>query len=103
MKTKKAAKQAGLLSADGWLKQDRIIKKKAIPLIIKSEGFFGHKQTEEINTKTAWGKKGRIVKKNAVSVKEKYFGIPLTCGHYSMFRKSDTKLRKFNKITINGR
>jgi len=87
-KTKKAAKEAGLLSADAWLRQDRIIKKKAIPLTAKNEDFYKKAQTEEINTNTAWIKAGRTVNKNAVPVKQKYFGIPGACGHYSMFRKN---------------
>jgi len=90
--TKKAAKQAGLYTADQWFKKYRAPFPDEVPLIIKGDEYYWERQTEELFSKSRGQKDIGPLRAEAISVGVKQ--LPRRTVRFSVYRESDFQFRE---------
>lgn len=91
IKTKKAAKEAGLRTYDQWLSRRLCPTVDATGITVKGTVFYSEAECEVIRTKTGWSHVGRKVIEGAEPVAYLYYFIPGASDHYAHYRIADTK------------
>ena len=90
--TKKAAKEAGLYTAEQWFKKYRAPFPNEVPVTVKGDDYYWETQTEELFSKSRGKKDIGPLRTDAVVIGVKQ--LPRRTVRFSVYRESDFQFRE---------